>query len=150
MNYWRMQLHPDDGERATYHSTKSISAGFIGLGFAGKVGDLLSEAEHEILETQKDYVQFANKMTIGDKVLIIAHHFPVAVVTIAGDYNYIRKTEPELGVWFNHFRRIKEPIYYSDFKTNSKSWEQYIMTDTISILKDEKSKSYKLIDKMTK
>jgi len=74
----------------------------------------------------------------------------VAVVTIAGDYNYIRKTEPELGVWFNHFRRIKEPIYYSDFKTNSKSWEQYIMTDTISILKDEKSKSYKLIDKMTK
>ena len=149
MNYWRMQLHPDDGARAAYYASQSIAAGFIGLGFATKVGDLLSGAKHDILDTQKKYTQFANKMEIGDKVLIIAHHFPFAVVTVDGEYNYIRKIEPELGVWFKHFRRIKDPIFFSDFKTNSKAWEQYVMTDTISILNDKKSKSYKLIDKMT-
>ncbi|MCP4706736.1 MAG: hypothetical protein GY865_19230 [candidate division Zixibacteria bacterium] len=150
MSYWRMQLHPDDGDNAAYYANQSIAAGFIGLGFATKVGDLLSDAVHEITDTQKNYVQFAKKMDIGDKVLIIVHHYPFAVVTVDGEYNYIRNPEPELGVWFKHFRRIKKPIFFSDFKTNSKSWEQYVMTDTISILKDKNSKSFKLIDKMAK
>ncbi len=150
MNYWRMQLHPDDAKKATYYSSQSIAAGFIGLGFATDVGDLLSESHKNILSSQKDYINFATKMSPEDKVLIIAHHFPFALVTIDGDYNYLRRAEPKLGVWFNHFRRIKDPIYFSDFNTNSKSWEQYTMTDTISILKDQNSKSYQLINKMTK
>ena len=150
MNYWRMQLHPNDAENAAYYSSQSIAAGFIGLGFATEIGDLLSESHENILSSQKDYINFATKMKPGDKVLIITHHFPFAVVTVDGEYNYIRKTEPELGVWFNHFRRIKDPIFFSDFKTNAKSWEQYTMTDTISILKDNNSMSYKLIEEMTK
>ena len=89
-------------------------------------------------------------MQVGDRVLIIVHHFPFAVVTIDSEYNYIRRTEPELGVWFRHFRRIKDdPVYFADYATNAKSWEPYKMTDTISILKDPTSKSYKLIEKMT-
>ena len=79
------------------------------------------------------YVDFAKNMEIEDKVLIIVHHFPFAVVTVSGDYNYIRNTEPEIGVWFRHFRRIKYPVFYSDYFTNARSWEQYVMTDTISI-----------------
>ncbi len=149
MNYWRMQLHPDDAENAALHANQSVSAGFIGLDFASEVGDLLSGSHQDISATEEDYVGFAQNMSVGDKVLIIVHHFPFAVVTIDGEYNYIRRTEPELGVWFKHFRRIKDPIYFSDFKTNSKSWEQYIMTDTISILKDPGSKSYQLIEEMT-
>lgn len=145
-----MQLHPNDADNSAFYANQSVAAGFIGLDFATEVGDLLSDEQKNILAAQKDYVHFANNMEKGDKVLIIVHHFPFAVVTVDGDYNYIRKTEPELGVWFRHFRRIKDAIYFSDYKTNAKSWEQYVMTDTISILNDPKSKSYKLIEAMTK
>ena len=148
MNYWRMQLHPNEAEIAAYYASESLSAGFIGLDFATDVGDLLAEEHQTILDIQKDYVAFAKDMQKEDKVLIIVHHFPFAVVTVAGDYNYIRRTEPELGVWFRHFRRIKDVIYFADYNTNAKLWEQYIMTDTISILRDPNSKSYKLIEEM--
>jgi len=150
MNYWRMQLHPNEAESATYYASESLAAGFIGLDFATDVGDLLSEGPQNILDTQKDYVSFAKEMEKGDKVLIIVHHFPFAMVTVDGDYNYIRRTEPELGVWFRHFRRVKDIIYFADYNTNARSWEQYIMTDTISILRDPSSKSYCLIEEMVK
>lgn len=150
MNYWRMQLHPNEAESATYYASQSLSAGFIGLDFATDVGDLLAEEHQNILNTQKDYVAFAKDMQKDDKVLIIVHHFPFAVATVDGDYNYIRKREPELGVWFRHFRRVKDIIYFADFNTNAKLWEQYIMTDTISPLHDPNSKSFKLIEEMTK
>ena len=150
MNYWRMQLHPNAAEKAGYYANQSIVAGFIGLDFATEIGDLLLDAHQKILATQKDYVDFATKMAIGDKVLIIVHHFPFALVTVDGEYNYIRRTEPELDVWFRHFRRIKDVVYFSDFETNASSWEQCTMTDTISILRDPNSMSYKLIQKMTK
>lgn len=123
--------------------------GFIGLDFATDTGDLLAEDHSEILSSQKDYVDFAQKMEVGDKVLVISHHFPLALVTVDSEYNYIRRAEPKIGVWFRHFRRIKDVVYYSDFNTNAKSWDQYIMTDTISILKDPNSKSYKLIERMS-
>jgi hypothetical protein len=150
MNYWRMQLHPNEPEYATYYASQSIAAGFIGLDFATEVGDLLAEEHQDILGTQRDYVSFAKDMQIGDKVLIIVHHFPFAVVTVDGEYNYIRRTEPELGVWFRHFRRIKDAYYFADFNTNARSWDQIVMTDAISILIDPNSLSYKLINEMTK
>ncbi len=150
MNYWRMQLHPDDSSNSAFYSNQSITAGFIGLDFATEAGDLLAASQKDILSSQKDYMSFAKDMQIGDKVLIISHHFPVALVTIDGEYNYMRRAEPKLGVWFRHFRRIKGVVYYADFKTNAKAWEQYIMTDTISILKDKNSKSYRLIEKMSR
>ena len=150
MNYWRMQLHPNEPESAAYYASRSIAAGFIGLDFATEVGDLLAEEHQNILDTQKDYLAFAKEMQTGDKVLIIVHHFPFAVVTVDGDYNYIRRTEPELGVWFRHFRRVKDVIYFADYNTNVRLWEQYTMTDAISILRDPNSKSYRLIEEMTK
>jgi len=150
MNYWRMQLHPNEAESAAYYTSQSIAAGFIGLDFATEVGDLLAEEHQNILDTQKDYLAFAKEMQPGDKVLIILHHFPFAVVTVEGDYNYIRRTEPELGVWFRHFRRVRDVIYFADYITNAKSWEQYTMTDAIAALRDPNSKSYRLIEEMTK
>ncbi|MDA8621995.1 hypothetical protein N9L48_05035 [Psychrosphaera sp.] len=150
MQYWRMQLHPDDAKNSAFYSQQSLAAGLIGLDFATEVGDLLASEHKHILSSQKDYLYFAKDMKVGDKVLIISHHYPVAVVTVSGEYNYIRRTEPEIGVWFRHFRRVQDIKYFADHVTNAKSWEQYIMTDTISILKDKNSKSYKLIDAMVK
>lgn len=150
MNYWRMQLHPNEAETSAYYASQSLATGFIGLDFGAEVGDLLTGEHQNILDTQEDYLAFAKEMKKGDKVLIIVHHFPFAVATVDGEYNYIRKTEPELGVWFRHFRRVKDVIYFADYNTNAKSWEQYVMTDTISILRDLNSKSYKLIEEMIK
>lgn len=150
MNYWRMQLHPNKASKAAFYAAQSLAANFIGLDFKTDVGDLLMDENQNIVSTQKDYKSFAKDMQIGDKVLIIVHHFPFAVVTIDGEYNYIRNTVPEIGVWFKHFRRVKDVKYYSDYKTNAQKWEKITMTDAISILKTKTSKSYKLIEKMIK
>lgn len=150
MNFWRMQLHPNKPSKAASYAVQSLAANFIGLDFKTDVGDLLMDENQNIVSTQKDYRSFAKDMQEEDKVLIIVHHFPFAVVTIDGDYNYIRDTVPEIGVWFKHFRRVKDVKYYSDYKTNAQKWEKITMTDAISILKTKTSKSYKLIKKMTK
>ena len=84
-------------------------------------------------------------MVPGDRVLIIAHHFPLALATVTGEYNYIRQPEPEIGVWFRHFRRVGDIRHYADRVTNAATWQQLTMTDTISPLRDPNSASYKLI-----
>ncbi|QIR92975.1 hypothetical protein FR729_07585 [Vibrio alginolyticus] len=148
MAYWRMQLHPDDSGNSAFHSAQSLSAGFIGLDFAERVSDLEFEELDKIPQHQKDYVAFANQMKVGDKVLIISHHFPFAVCTVSGDYNYIKTPVPELGVWFRHFRRVDNVKYFADFKTNAKAWQQIKMTDTISPLVNEGTLSLNLIREM--
>src|SRR5688572_23109023 len=138
MSYWRMQLHPADSASAMKHAVESVGAGFIGLDFADDPGDLRSVARDDLPAGQTDYWDFAHRMAVGDRVLIIVHHFPFALVTVSGDYNYIRSPEPELGVWFRHFRRVdpSRTMYYADRVTNVSRWDQYRMTDTISILND--------------
>ena len=152
MSYWRMQLHPDDAQYSSSYAYESIGKGFIGLGFATEVGDLLTNQSENILDRQKSYRVFATEMSIGDKVLIMSHHIPLAVVTISSDYNYIRSPLQKLGVWFNHFREIDTnlTIYYSDYQTNIKNWESIPMTNTVSSLKNASSKSYQLIETMSK
>ena len=60
----------------------------------------------------------------------------------------VRRGEPDprIGVWFRHFRRVKDVRYYGDLKTNAHNWERITMTDTISPLRDEGSLSYRLIN----
>jgi hypothetical protein len=147
MTYWRMQLHPDEPGEALKYCVESLAAGYIGLDFAAEVGDLMATTQAHLPATQKDYWAFAHEMEIGDKVLIIAHHFPFALVSVAGEYNYIRFHAPEIGVWFRHFRRVMDISYYGDLKTNAHEWEQLTMTDTISPLRDPSSKSHQLIER---
>ncbi|MCW1917042.1 hypothetical protein OJ996_25860 [Luteolibacter sp. GHJ8] len=149
MRYWRMQLHPCDSSRATQYACRSLCAGYIGLDFLTEAGDLLSDATREIETGQSDYVAFATQMAIGDRVLIMAHHFPLAVCTVAGEYNYIRHTSEDLGIWFRHFRRVEQVIFYGDAATNAHSWPRIVMTDTISPLHDPNSQSYRLIESLT-
>ena len=146
MAYWRMQLHPDQPGESVKHCIDSLAAGYIGLDFAFDVGDLMTITKDKLPENQKDYWAFAYGMKKEDRVLIIAHHFPFALVTISGEYNYIRSFAPEIGVWFRHFRRVDDVHYYADLKTDVRKWEQLKITDKISPLHDPSSRSYKLIE----
>src|SRR5947209_3693561 len=111
-SYWRMQLHPFDRQYAASHAIQSLAAGFIGLDFKREVGDLHRTNKSDLPSHQRDYYPFAHDMRIGDFVLVISHHFPFALVKVAGPYNYIRNPVPEIGVWFRHFRRVKDIRYY--------------------------------------
>lgn len=146
MAYWRMQLHPDQPGESVSHCINSLAAGYIGLDFATEVGDLMEATKDRLPANQKDYWAFAHIMQKGDKVLIIAHHFPFALATITGDYNYMRAFAPEIGVWFRHFRKVSDVHYYADLKTDVRQWDQLRMTDTISPLHDPSSRSYVLIE----
>lgn len=150
MAYWRMQLHPAEPGEALKHCVDSLAAGYVGLDFAHDVGDLKATTQDRLPPNQKDYWHFAHEMAVDDKVLIIAHHFPFALATVAGDYNYIRRTAPEIGVWFRHFRPVRDIRFYGDFRTNAQQWEQLKMTDTISPLRDSQSKSYQLVEAWSK
>jgi len=145
LNYWRMQLHPGDPENSASYAAKSLAAGLIGLDFLHDVGDLFRTKQSDLPPNQKDYFAFAHGMQVGDIVLIISHHFPFALATVAGDYNYIRNTVPQIGVWFRHFRPVQDVRFYADKVTNAASWKQLRMTDTISPLHDPASASYRLI-----
>ncbi len=129
------------------HSVNSLTAGYIGLDFLEDVGDLMLATQADLPGNQLDYWAFAHEMAIGDEVLVIAHHFPLGLATITGEYNYIRATVPELGVWFRHFRAVKNVRYFADLVTNARSWDQIRMTDTISPLRDLGSQSYQLIER---
>lgn len=145
MTYWRMQLHPDEPGEAMKYSVQSLAAGYIGLDFGVEVGDMMMTTQAELPDNQKDYWAFAHEMEIGDRVLIFVHHFPFALATVNGDYNYIRTSAPEIGVWFRHFRAVRDVMYYGDYVTNARHWEPITMTDTISPLRDPSSKSYRLL-----
>ena len=85
-------------------------------------------------------------MTEGDRVLVVVHHLPFALATVDGEYNYIRNRAPEIGVWFRHFRRVREVRYFGDYKTNAHEWPRTTMTDTICPLRRDDSISYQLIE----
>lgn len=154
IQYWRMQLHPDHSTFSSFYAHTSISKGFIGLDFKqeSNAGDLLTLQDDDRLGYQKSYLPFARDMKIGDIVLIVSHHNPIAIVKITSDYNYIRQVIPELGIWFRHFRQIDKDniIYYSDFETNKNNYQSIIMTNTISPLKNDDSQSMQLIQEMIK
>jgi hypothetical protein len=147
MTYWRMQLHPSESEGAVRHTVECLSAGYIGLDFSQPVPDLLTVGQEALPATQRNYWGFAHEMEIGDRVLLFAHHYPVALVRVAGSYNYIRFKAPEIGVWFRHFRLVDDIRYYADFVTNAHEWENLIMTATITPLRDEDSASFQLIQR---
>jgi hypothetical protein len=145
MANWRMQLHPDAAPEAMRHAVESLAAGYVGLDFAEDVGDL-NRVTRDQLTQQKPYLQFAHDMEAGDRVLIMVHHFPFALVTVDGEYNYIRNIAPELGVWFRHFRRVIDVRYFADYRTDARNWPQTTMTDTVCPLRGDNTVSSLLIE----
>ena len=146
MAYWRMQLHPARPGESLKHCIESLAACYVGLDFSAEVGDLKETTREKLPERQKPYWGFAHDMEPGDTVLVIAHHFPFALATVEGDYNYVRQVAPEIGVWFRHFRKVRDVHYYGDIQTNARKWDQLKMTETIAHLRDPETASYKLIE----
>jgi len=145
MTYWRMQLHPSEPGGAIHHTVRCLSAGYIGLDFLGHIPDLLTIQQSELPENQRNYFAFASEMEVNDWVLLFAHHYPFALVRVAGEYNYIRSPAAELGVWFRHFRRVDRVQYYGDFVTNARAWESITMTATITPLRQQDTATYELM-----
>ncbi|MEO6909305.1 MAG: hypothetical protein ABI158_00075 [Edaphobacter sp.] len=102
---------------------ESLSIGYIGLDFVNDVSDLLTVPQSAFPDKTRNYWAFAHEMDIEDRVLLFVHHFPFALVRVAGPYNYIRATAPELGVWFQHFRKMDDVRYFGDFVPNVRIWE---------------------------
>jgi hypothetical protein len=142
--YWRMQLHPARPRESIRYCVTSLAAGFIGLDFAGGDQDLRQINKKNLPEGQRDFMDFAKRMNKGDKVLIVAHNLPFALATVSGDYNHIAQPEEELGIWFRHFRRVKNVRYYADYRTNVRTWDRVIMPDTLSIL-GRKTQTYRIM-----
>jgi hypothetical protein len=141
-----MQLHPNFPGKSTDHTVHSLSARYVGLDFKFDVGDLLRADYDSLPQEEKVQWAFAHEMAIGDRVLVFVHHYPFALATVCGEYNYIRTPEPRLGVWFRHFRAVKDIRYFSDFRTNASAWERITMTATITPLRRDDSASQLLIE----
>ena len=148
MAYWRMQLHPTDPERAAMHTVESLGVRHIGIGFKDDPGDLtkLDPALPRPDGVTSFDLGFATKMSQDDKVLVIVHNYPFALVTVDGEYNYVRRVVPELGIWFNHFRRVRDVRYYADRIKNPKEWQELAFAATIQSLIDPILPSYQLIE----
>ncbi len=158
MVYWRMQLHPDNSNLSVRHTTESLSAGFIGLGFGDDPGDLTKVKPTDtgvILKNNEDrYWQFAEEMQMGDIVAIFCHNQPFALTKVTGDYNFIKSPVQEIGVWFNHFRAIEKDYtkYFLDLNTSTRNQlEELIigLPNQMTIQKhiDNTVKVYQFIDK---
>jgi hypothetical protein len=147
MAFWRMQLHPNHPAYALRYTVESLVAGYIGLDFDSDepVGDLTTVPQQNLPEKQRYYASFAHDMRIGDSVLIFVHNFPFALVTVSGEYNYIKECAPEIGVWFRHFRRIETEnqlsrvSYYGDYQTDAHQWVTAPMPGTIGPLQIHRS-----------
>lgn len=145
-----MQLHPSDPERAVAHATRSLGLGYIGLDFRNPPGDLMVVEPESVDSNQRNYLDLAHTMAVDDLVLVMAHHYPHALVRVKGEYNYIREPEEELGVWFRHFRRVEILGYYSDFEKNPENWISITMPATIGVLNTPESESFRLIERWRK
>jgi len=147
MGYWRMQVHPDDPRHSVRETIASLAGGYIGIDAPGEVHDLGLAPPKALSAGQQEALAFAQEMAIGDRVLVFAHHFPFALVRVAGRYNYVRSPIPERGILFRHFRPIDDVRYYADLATNAREWESILMTDRMAPLNDPNSMSYQLIER---
>ena len=85
-------------------------------------------------------------MKAGDFVLIMAHHYPFALVKVDGPYNYIRKPKQLYPGMAQAFPPGEGSSVLGDWVTNAHSWKKISMTNTISRLDDRGTESYQLIE----
>jgi hypothetical protein len=151
-----MQLHPSEPDWATDYAVQSLAKGLVGFDYAKDPGDLTLLDPSRLPENvQKHEVEFATRMEVGAKVLVLVHQYPFALVTIDSDYYYLRRPVSSgngnavrlvLGVWFNHFRRVRDVKYYADWIKDPLKWEKFPKCPTIQPLINPESASYKLIE----
>ena len=101
MNYWHIQLHPDNRKDFSNKVIREIltEKKIIGLG------------EWEQGEKQRE--QFQNSMEIGDIVVVKSGKTPIAIVEVLGQSYYEENTNENFD-WFSFRRRIKILEFYKN------------------------------------
>jgi hypothetical protein len=152
-----MQLHPtDDPDPAVGYAVQALARCLIGFGYRKDPGDLtrLDLSSPLPAGVTKHDVEFATRMAVGDKVLVLVHQYPFALVTVASEYFYLRPPASakvgrvvlqELGVWFNHFRGVRDVRYYADWVKDPGKWIKVGRAATIQRLVEPETTSFKLI-----
>lgn len=99
MNYWHIQLHPDDRGTFDTEKIKKILSekSVIGLGEWEKGEDKIN--------------QFKDKMAIGDIVAVKQGSMPIALVRVTGNAYFERKINDDFD-WFPNRRRIDIIDFY--------------------------------------
>src|ERR1700752_755408 len=94
MNYWHMQLHPDDKENFPVETIIEIlkTKHIIGLG--------------DWPQGEEQREQFKSEMDKGDIVAIKNGSTPIALVRVTGDYYPEANVDEDLD-WFKHRRSIE-------------------------------------------
>jgi hypothetical protein len=103
MNFWHIQLHPDNKESFPPDKVKNYlnNTSIIGLG------------DWEDGEVQIE--QFTNQMQIGDIVAVKSGHTPIALVEIVSDHFYADEDEFDGSFdWMNNRREVKILDLYKD------------------------------------
>ena len=104
MNFWHMQLHPNDPVFFDTERVKRLlrEKGVIGFGEWEKGENLIP--------------QFKDKMKIGDIIAIKKGGTPIALVKVIGEYFLCDEIDHELD-WFEHRRKVEVLDFYkSDYK----------------------------------
>ena len=132
MNYWHMQLHPDDAGNFEPTKIRSIlkKKGVIGLGKGAK-------GDH----------QFINEMREGDIVLVRDGATPISLVRVEGPHYQveIKDTDPSLD-WFDHRRKIKILV----LNPSPPSGKRIKAMGTLSISTGSNTDTFKYIDRIYK
>lgn len=100
MNYWHLQLHPDNKVAFPPEKVKKIleETSYIGLGEDWKRGE-------------EQIRQFIKVLKIGDIVVVRGGQTPIALVQVSGEAEYTNKVDHELD-WFPNRRKIKILDFY--------------------------------------
>jgi 5-methylcytosine-specific restriction protein B len=101
MNYWHIQLHPDNRKDFSNKVIREILSEkkIIGLG--------------EWEEGEKQREQFQNNMKIGDVVVVKSGKTPIAIVEVLGQSYYEENTNKNFD-WFSFRRKIEILEFYKD------------------------------------
>ena len=117
MNYWNIQLHPND---LRWNKERELleKHGMIGLG--------------DWDEAARQQPDFENAMAIGDVVLVKHGGSIIALVEVIGNYEYQEHTDDLL--WFQRRRKVKVLDWYKETYGYSvsprKTLERSVGTDT--------------------
>ena len=134
MNYWHLQLHPNDTRNYTNEDILEIvKNGIIGIDIEqsmivnfdksfGEWSDLKIEEYANLYAKNrgknnsnwdKVILNFRDNIQIGDIVLVRNGDSPIALVEVSSDYYFEPKTNDLL--WFRHRRKIKLLQNYKEY-----------------------------------
>lgn len=128
MNYWHIQLHPNNNKTITKDIVIRI------LQEKSVIGIDEWDNGHDIVQ------QFKNEMKIGDIVAVKDGSSPIALVKIIGDYWFEKSVTTNFD-WFSHRRKVK----ILDFYKSNYNFTIPHSRGTLTICRDLNTETAKII-----